>query len=81
MNELAESRDPAPAIGNALAELLDAEGQMTRIWAAFGLAERDDPRCLDAATRVGPVDDRQAWSWILDAPSRYEQRQGPTTTE
>ncbi|TQF02578.1 hypothetical protein E6W39_10280 [Kitasatospora acidiphila] len=80
-HQLAESRDPAPAIGDALAELLDAEDQMTRIWAAFGLAERDDPRCLDAAARVGPVDDRQAWSWILDAPSRYEQRQGPTTTE
>ncbi|MFJ8623420.1 ankyrin repeat domain-containing protein [Kitasatospora sp. NPDC093550] len=71
---LAESRDPAPGIGDALAELVDDEEQTTRIYAVFGLAERDDPRCVAAAGRVGPVADRAAWSWILDAPDRYRRR-------
>lgn len=83
--QLAESRGPAPAVGDVLAELLDEEDQVTRIWAVFGLAERDDPRCVDGADRVGPIDEYEAWSWILGAPSRYEQRQkkreAPATTE
>ncbi|MFJ4341207.1 HEAT repeat domain-containing protein [Streptomyces sp. NPDC088915] len=75
-HHLAESRDPAPAVGDALAGLLDDEEQRTRIWAAFGLAERDDPRCVDGAARVGPVAEEytEPWSWILYAPDRYEER-------
>ncbi|MFF8193460.1 HEAT repeat domain-containing protein [Streptomyces bobili] len=84
-HRLAESRDPAPAVGDVLADLLDEEDQVTRIWAVFGLAERDDPRCVGGASRVGPIDDHEAWSWILGAPSRYAQRQkereAPVTTE
>jgi hypothetical protein len=72
---LAYSLNPEPAVGDTLASLLDDEDQQTRIWAVFGLAERDDPRCIDGADRVGPVDEYESWSWILHAPSRYEQRQ------
>ncbi|MFF2616757.1 HEAT repeat domain-containing protein [Kitasatospora sp. NPDC058046] len=73
-HQLAESGEPASAVGEVLAELLDDEDQVTRIWAVLGLAERDDPRCVDGAARVGTVDEYEAWSWILGAPSRYEQR-------
>ncbi|MCQ9131859.1 ankyrin repeat domain-containing protein [Streptomyces hilarionis] len=82
---LAHSLNPEPAIGDTLAGLLDDADQQTRIWAVYGLAERDEPRCVDGADRVGPVDEYESWSWILDAPSRYEQRQrereAPATTE
>ncbi|MFG2823468.1 ankyrin repeat domain-containing protein [Kitasatospora sp. NPDC048365] len=82
---LAHSLNPEPAIGDTLAGLLDEENQQTRIWAVYGLAERDDPRCIDGADRVGPVDEYESWSWILRAPSRYEQRrrerESPATTE
>jgi hypothetical protein len=82
---LAHSLNPEPAIGDTLAGLLDDADQQTRIWAVYGLAERDDPRCVDGAERVGPVDEYDSWSWILCAPSRYEQRQrereAPGTTE
>ncbi|MFF3595570.1 HEAT repeat domain-containing protein [Kitasatospora indigofera] len=71
---LAHSLNPEPAVEDTLAGLLDDENQQTRIWAVYGLATRDDPRCIDGADRVGPVDEYESWSWILDAPSRYEQR-------
>ncbi|MYV64473.1 hypothetical protein GT043_00525 [Streptomyces sp. SID2131] len=73
-HDLATSNDPAPAVGDALASLVDDEEQTTRIWAVFGLAGRDDPRCVEGAARVGPVADHAAWSWIVDAPERYEER-------
>ncbi|WP_104814252.1 ankyrin repeat domain-containing protein [Kitasatospora sp. MMS16-BH015] len=80
--QLAESAHQEPAVADALAALLDDARQVTRIWAVSGLAQRDDPRCLAGATRIGPIADRQAWSWILDAPARYEERRrrrgGPT---
>ncbi|MFF1788062.1 ankyrin repeat domain-containing protein [Kitasatospora sp. NPDC058243] len=72
---LAYSLNPEPAIGDTLAGLLDDDHQQTRNWAVYGLAERDDPRCIDGADRVGSVDEYESWSWILGAPSRYEQRQ------
>lgn len=71
---LAQSAHRESAVADALAELLGDADQLTRIWAAFGPAERDDPRCVAGAALVGPVEDRAAWSWILDAPSRYEER-------
>ncbi|MFJ7126796.1 hypothetical protein [Streptomyces sp. NPDC098101] len=73
-HDLATGGDTAPAVGDALAGLVGDEEQTTRIWAVFGLAVRDDPRCVDGAARVGPVAEYAAWSWILDAPDRYEQR-------
>ncbi|KKZ75030.1 HEAT repeat domain-containing protein [Streptomyces showdoensis] len=83
--QLAHSLNPDPAVGDTLAGLLDDEDQHTRIWVAFGLAVRDDPRCVEGADKVGPVDDRPSWSWILDAPARYEERRkargGPTSGE
>ncbi|MEW1911332.1 ankyrin repeat domain-containing protein [Kitasatospora sp. NPDC085895] len=81
---LAYSLNPEPVIGDTLAGLLDDENQQTRIWAVYGLAERDDPRCIEGADRVGPVDEYESWSWTLRAPSRYEQRrrerEAPGTT-
>lgn len=67
-----------------ISRTVQPEDQATRIWAAFGLAERDDPRCVDGARRVGDVEDYDAWSWILRAPSRYEERrkqEKPNVTE
>lgn len=51
--------------------LADEDGTV-RLWAVYGLAERDDPRCLTArppAEAPGP-----RWSWIREAPERYERR-------
>ncbi|MFC7928781.1 hypothetical protein [Streptomyces cinereoruber] len=73
-HDLASSGDSTPAVGDALAALLDDERWTTRVWAVFGLAGRDDPRCIEGAARVGPVTDYDAWAWILDAPDRYEER-------
>ncbi|MFI8461163.1 HEAT repeat domain-containing protein [Kitasatospora sp. NPDC085464] len=72
--QLADRKDPSPAVGDALAAALDDEEQDIRIWAVFGLAERDDPRCVEGAGRVGAVADRAARAWILDAPARFERR-------
>ncbi|MFJ6381123.1 HEAT repeat domain-containing protein [Kitasatospora sp. NPDC092039] len=67
-HRLAYSLNPEPALGDTLADLLDDEDQQTRIWAVHGLAERNDPRCIDGADRVGPVDEYESWCWLLGAP-------------
>ncbi|MFE5210546.1 hypothetical protein [Streptomyces sp. NPDC056600] len=71
---LARSAHRERAVTDALAELLGEADQVARVWAAFGPAERDDPRCVAGAALVGPVEARAVRSWILDAPSRYEER-------
>lgn len=65
-----------PGIADALFELTHEDGQLTRIHAVHGLAERDDPRCVEAARRIGPVD-LAGWpdTWVLDSVQRYEKRQ------
>ncbi|MET7646008.1 HEAT repeat domain-containing protein [Streptomyces sp. NPDC005426] len=64
-------------IADVLAERLGDEDQMVRIWAVYGLAERDDPRCLEGNEHEGPVDWR---SWpdnhIVGAGRRYRWRMG-----
>ncbi|MEU4033180.1 ankyrin repeat domain-containing protein [Streptomyces collinus] len=53
---LAHHRGPEPEVGDALLELTHDERQLTRIHAVAGLAYRDDPRCVEAETRIGPVE-------------------------
>ncbi|MFB7553143.1 hypothetical protein [Streptomyces sp. NPDC056154] len=52
----AASVDPAPAVADALAALLDEDDRIVRSEAAFGLSRRDDPRTGRAIERVGPLD-------------------------
>ncbi|WP_329116591.1 ankyrin repeat domain-containing protein [Streptomyces sp. NBC_01465] len=72
---LAEHGDHSIEVVDVLAELLHEGDQLTRIWAVYGLADRDDPRCVEGQRRVGPVD-RKDWDdgWIIDAAERYERR-------
>ncbi|ANP55571.1 hypothetical protein J2Z21_006464 [Streptomyces griseochromogenes] len=53
---LEHHRGPEPEIGDALLELTRDERQRTRIHAVAGLAYRDDPRCVEAETRIGPIE-------------------------
>ncbi|MDR3083597.1 MAG: HEAT repeat domain-containing protein, partial [Streptomyces sp.] len=71
-NRLAECDSRAPGVTDVLADCLDDEDDIVRIWAVYGLARRDDPRCLEGRPPVREFDD--CWSWILDAASRYEER-------
>lgn len=64
--------DRAPAVGDALAALLDDDDFMTRLDAAYGLLRRGDPRTASAVERAGDFsrpgfehDHRLSalWSW------------------
>ncbi|MEU9093461.1 HEAT repeat domain-containing protein [Streptomyces sp. NPDC048428] len=74
---LAGHQGHAQDITDVLAERLGDENQMVRIWAVYGLAERDDPRCLEGNEHEGPVDWR---SWpsthLVDASWHYRRRMG-----
>ncbi|MFG2588732.1 HEAT repeat domain-containing protein [Streptomyces sp. NPDC048438] len=72
---LAEYPDNTPEIADALASLLEHEDQMALIWAVYGLARRDDPRCVAGERLIGPVDPEE-WpdTWMLDGVRRYEER-------
>ncbi|WP_106980978.1 ankyrin repeat domain-containing protein [Streptomyces fulvoviolaceus] len=76
---LAEYPGREPGIADALFQLVDEEEQLVRIHAVYGLANRDDPRCVEAGRRIGPVD-RTEWTdtWMLDAVQRYERRRDAT---
>ncbi|MEU1467386.1 hypothetical protein ABZ434_04090 [Streptomyces sp. NPDC005761] len=64
-----------PAVRDILAGFLDEDDQLVRVKAVYGLAEADDPRCLEGARLIGPVDRTDgADTWLLEAASRYEQR-------
>ncbi|MFJ9459744.1 HEAT repeat domain-containing protein [Kitasatospora sp. NPDC101447] len=64
-----------PVVADILAAFLNEDDQLVRIKAVSGLADADDPRCVEGARLIGPVD-RMEWpdTWLLDAVSRYEQR-------
>ena len=68
-----EGRDGS--VADILAGVLDEDDQLVRIKAVSGLANADDPRCVEGARLIGPVD-RTKWpdTWLLDAVRRYEQR-------
>ncbi|MFJ9648706.1 HEAT repeat domain-containing protein [Streptomyces sp. NPDC101206] len=73
--QLYEFEGRGPAVADILAGFLDEDDQLVRIKAVSGLANADDPRCVEGARLIGPVD-RTEWpdTWLLDAVSRYEQR-------
>ncbi|TXS36486.1 HEAT repeat domain-containing protein [Streptomyces sp. OR43] len=74
---LYEFEGRSPAVADILAGFLDEDDQLVRIKAVCGLAEADDPRCVEGARLIGLVD-RAGWqdTWLLDAPWRYKQRHG-----
>ncbi|MEU6348083.1 ankyrin repeat domain-containing protein [Streptomyces sp. NPDC047072] len=65
----------APELADVLHELTYEDEQLVRIHAVKGLADRDDPRCVEAERRIGTVD-VTGWpdTWLLDAVRRYEER-------
>ncbi|MGX1561242.1 ankyrin repeat domain-containing protein [Streptomyces sp. NPDC055506] len=66
----------SPEIGDALAALTHDPFQAVRAYAVYGLAEHDDPRCVEGDRRIGPVDPDGPWydDWVLGATRRYEWR-------
>ncbi|MFF4456889.1 HEAT repeat domain-containing protein [Streptomyces goshikiensis] len=75
--QLYEFEGRGPAVADILAGFLDEDNQLVRIKAVSGLADANDPRCVEGARLIGPVDLAE-WpdTWLLDAVSRYEQRRG-----
>ncbi|MFG2593650.1 HEAT repeat domain-containing protein [Streptomyces sp. NPDC048438] len=73
--QLYEFEGRGPAVADILAGFLDEDNQLVRIKAVSGLANANDPRCVEGARLIGPVDLTE-WpdTWLLDAVSRYEQR-------
>ncbi|MEU5533140.1 HEAT repeat domain-containing protein [Streptomyces sp. NPDC020362] len=53
---LAHYRGTEPEIVDVLLELTRDERQRTRAYAVAGLAARDDPRCVEAEHRIGPLE-------------------------
>ncbi|WP_200307620.1 hypothetical protein [Streptomyces adelaidensis] len=80
---VAEHPDPHPTLTGALAARFADEDQgededgdeAVRVLAVFGLAERDDPRCLAGRERMAPIADPERYGYgVLDAADRYEER-------
>ncbi|WP_251093736.1 hypothetical protein [Streptomyces sp. Caat 7-52] len=42
--------------------------------AMYGLADKDDPRCVEASRRIRAGTERWGDDWMLDAADRYEER-------
>ncbi|EFL32716.1 predicted protein [Streptomyces viridochromogenes DSM 40736] len=72
---LAHHRAGEPEVGDALAALTHDELQSIRIGAVSGLAWRDDPRCVEAEHRIGPLDKALPFDERLLDVSRYQRRQ------
>ncbi|WP_327172131.1 HEAT repeat domain-containing protein [Streptomyces sp. NBC_01336] len=71
---LYEFEGRSPAVADILAGFLDEDDQLVRIKAVSGLADADDPRCVEGARLIGPVDRADQDTWLLDAAERYAQR-------
>ncbi|MFJ7293683.1 hypothetical protein [Streptomyces collinus] len=71
---LAHHRGSEPEVGDALVTLTHDERQVIRICAVSGLAVRDDPRCVEAEHRIGPVDPDQPFDERLMDVWRYQRR-------
>ncbi|MFH0177133.1 HEAT repeat domain-containing protein [Streptomyces cacaoi] len=71
---LAHCPAEAPGVTDVLAGLLDDELRDTRVHAAYGLAQRDDPRCVAAERGLRPLD-ADGWpdSGLVRAIWRYEE--------
>jgi hypothetical protein len=72
---LAHYRGPEPEVADALVALTHDERQRIRIRAVSGLAWRDDPRCVEAEHRIGPVDEELRQDEMLMDVWRYQRRQ------
>ncbi|MGW0766551.1 hypothetical protein [Streptomyces sp. NPDC002676] len=72
---LAEYPGRDPELRDALAALTDEDDPATRVYAMYGLANKDDPRCVEASRRIEAADG-EPWGddWMLDAARRYEER-------
>lgn len=71
---LGHYRGIEPEIGDALVALTHDERQQIRICAVSGLAYRDDPRCVEAEHRIGPLDPELPFDERLMDVSRYRRR-------
>ncbi|MEU6556103.1 ankyrin repeat domain-containing protein [Streptomyces sp. NPDC046915] len=72
---LADYPGREPGITDALAGLVREDNQLVRIHAVYGLANRDDPRCVEGREHIGPVDWKPGTdTWMLDATDRYLER-------
>ncbi|MFF1444680.1 HEAT repeat domain-containing protein [Streptomyces sp. NPDC058295] len=72
---LAHCPAQAPGVTDVLAGLLDDELRDTRVHAAYGLAQRDDPRCVAAVRALRPLDvDGGPDDGLVRAMWRYEER-------
>ncbi|MDR6974877.1 hypothetical protein J2X68_001555 [Streptomyces sp. 3330] len=72
---LAHCPAEAPGVTDVLAGLLGDELRDTRVHAAYGLAQRDDPRCVAAERGLRPLDvDGWADGGLVRAMWRYEER-------
>ncbi|MFC9678370.1 HEAT repeat domain-containing protein [Streptomyces sp. NPDC056948] len=71
---LAHHRGSEPEAGDALVALTHDERQPIRICAVSGLAYRDDPRCVEAEHRIGPLDPELPFDERLMDVWRYQRR-------
>ncbi|MFF5146185.1 hypothetical protein ACFY6U_41830 [Streptomyces sp. NPDC013157] len=73
---------PEPEIGDLLVELTHDERQPTRAYAVAALALRDDPRCVAAEHRIGPLEPGMAPDTLpLTAVWWYQRRHGEQKEE
>ncbi|MFD8223428.1 HEAT repeat domain-containing protein [Streptomyces massasporeus] len=71
---LGHYRGSEPEVGDALVALTHDERQEIRIDAVSGLAYRDDPRCVEAQHRIGPLDPELPFDERLMDVWRYQRR-------
>ncbi|CAM5567111.1 HEAT repeat domain-containing protein [Streptomyces purpurascens] len=71
---LGHYRGSEPEVGDALVALTRDERQPIRICAVSGLAYRDDPRCVEAEHRIGPLDPELPFDERLMDVWRYQRR-------
>ncbi|MEU0054610.1 HEAT repeat domain-containing protein [Streptomyces sp. NPDC006309] len=73
---LSHYRGPGPENGEVLVELTHDERQRTRAYAVAALAFRDDPCCVEAEQRIGPLEPGMDTDTLpLLAVWRYQRRQ------
>ncbi|MFD5752458.1 hypothetical protein ACFWH2_35210, partial [Streptomyces sp. NPDC127033] len=72
---VAEGRDHDPAFADAMAAVLDDTDRLVQLAAVYGLALRDDERCVEAARLLGPPQRGSLEEeGYLDAAWRYQWR-------
>ncbi|MEL5959453.1 HEAT repeat domain-containing protein [Streptomyces sp. CLV115] len=71
---VADSRDRAPELADAMAALLDDASRAVRVSAVQGLARHDDERCVEGARRLPPAPPGTSYEYELDEVWRYERR-------